>query len=111
MKVTPERIVALCAIQIILTTFGFILYKRPYFWAISAVNFYKKKCEQNMVALDNVLIALKSLGGRSPIRGAATALAGIELHRQKCEEDFFASFTQHFYRQCSVSYCKPAFIR
>ena len=39
--ITATRIMYICAVQIVVTTIGFILYKRPYLWAWSALAYYK----------------------------------------------------------------------
>ena len=41
-KITAKKIMYVAAAQIVLTTVGFILYKRPYLWAWSALEYYKK---------------------------------------------------------------------
>ena len=39
-KITATGVMYICAVQIVLTTIGFILYKRPYLWAWTALEYY-----------------------------------------------------------------------
>ena len=59
-KVTAQKVMYIAAIQVVLTTVGFILYRRPYLWALSALKYYKEiYCGRNLDELNEKMKAYR----------------------------------------------------
>lgn len=102
-KVSPTRILIAGAAQIILTTVGFILYRRPYLWALNAIEWYSEVwCG---TGLDRVTARYKELEGtdKSKLRHE------YERYKAQCAENYLESFTDMFYEKCFFN-AKAAFV-
>ena len=59
-KITAQKVMYVAAFQVVVTTVGFILYRRPYLWAFSVLKWYKEEwCGTN---LDNAKEKMKTYG-------------------------------------------------
>lgn len=104
MKVTPSLVMYIAAAQIVLTTIGFILYKRPYLWAWEALEHYSENyCGDELDRAQNRFHNLESAKHRARI---ANELA---KYQQECHQDYLEVFTDKFYDQCMAN-SKSAFV-
>lgn len=102
-KVSPTRIVITGALQVVLTTVGFVLYKRPYLWALTAIEWYSKTYCGTL--LDSVEQRYKSYDHDS----RALVQASYMKYQADCAEDYLESFTDMFYEKCFFN-AKAAFV-
>lgn len=107
LKVTPTRILVAGAAQIIITTIGFILYNRPYLWAITALEWYSEEyCGQSYHSASNRYNALPANVQAKKIHLTST----IHKRSRECRENYLQSFSDMFHEQCSNFDAKAAFI-
>lgn len=102
-KVTAKTIMYIAAVQIVVTTLGFILYKRPYLWAWTALEYYKKiTCGEQLDAVNSKYESY-STEHRSALAGKVTK------YNRQCSDEYLSSFTETFNESCLNSF-KSAFI-
>lgn len=103
-KISAARIMYIAAIQIVLTTIGFILYKRPYLWSWTALKYYKEvHCGRH---LDEINAKYQSYDADNQ----AKSLAMVMRYRSNCNEDYLDSFNDQFHEQC-LKKVKTAFVQ
>jgi len=102
-KVSPTKILIAGALQVVTTTIGFILYKRPYVWALSALEWYDE------VYCGTLLDSAKSKYESLPEKYKAQVRTKIQITTAECNEDYLDSFTDKFYDQCFFN-AKAAFV-
>merc|ERR1712235_179032 len=86
-KVSPTKILIAGALQMVTTTIGFILYKRPYVWALSALEWYDE------VYCGTLLDSAKSKYESLPEKYKAQVRTKIQVTTAECNEDYLDSFT------------------
>lgn len=102
-KVTAKRIMYIAAVQIVITTVGFIMYKRPYLWAWTALEYYKKiTCGDNLDAV-NAKYESYSIEVRSQV------IDKVSKYNRQCTDEYLSSFTDLFNEVCLDTY-KSAFV-
>lgn len=102
-KVTAQRIMYIAAVQIVLTTVGFILYKRPYLWAWTALEYYKEVfCGKNLDTINSKYNSYST-------EHKATLIDKVSRYRRQCDENYLESFNEQFYEVC-LNNCKSAFV-
>lgn len=103
-KVTAQRIMYIAAVQIVLTTVGFILYKRPYLWAWTALEYYKEiYCGKHLSAIES---KYNSYEQSQKIQ----VTDKVARYRRQCDENYLESFTEQFNENC-LNNCKSAFVQ
>merc|ERR1711953_1155491 len=104
MKVTPELVMCCAAAQIVLTTIGFILYKRPYLWAWQALEFYSEThCGTTLDEVEGRFARIEQAKHRAKVYHE------LIRYRTECQEDYLESFTKMFNEYC-MSNTKSAFV-
>jgi len=102
-KVSASRIMYIAAVQIVLTTVGFILYKRPYLWAWTALEYYKEVvCGENLDAINSKYNSYETAY-------KSEVVDKVSRYRRRCEETYLESFTDQFNEHC-LAHCKSAFV-
>jgi len=103
-KVTAARIMYIAAVQIVLTTVGFILYKRPYLWAWTALEYYKEVyCGKHLETINSKFQSYNT-------EHKATLIDKVSRYRRQCDENYLDSFTEQFNENC-LNNCKSAFVQ
>jgi len=103
MKVTPQLVLYCAAAQVVLTTIGFILYKRPYLWAWEALEYYSSVvCGAK---LHEANLRYQALEGRHKGR----IQSELQRYRTSCHEEYLESFSDSFYKMCMTN-TKSAFV-
>jgi len=103
MKVTPQLVMYCAAAQIVLTTIGFILYKRPYLWAWEALEYYSEvHCGRELDKI-NGKYASYDLKYKQQIEYKVIS------YRSDCQERYLDTFTEKFYSICMAN-TKSAFV-
>lgn len=103
-KVTAARIMYIAAVQIVLTTVGFILYKRPYLWAWTALEYYKEVyCGMHLDTINSKFHSYNT-------EHKATLIDKVSRYRRQCDENYLESFTEQFNENC-LNNCKSAFVQ
>merc|ERR1712147_105581 len=102
-KVSPTRILIAGAVQIVITTIGFILYRRPYLWALTAIEWYSE------VYCGTTLDKVTSRYSQKDAADKAKLRPEYELYKQQCAENYLESFTDMFFDKCFFN-AKAAFV-
>jgi len=103
MKVTPQLVMYVAAAQIVLTTIGFILYKRPYLWAWEALEHYSEVYCGRELDRVNGKYASYDLKHKQEIQYK------VQKYRSDCQEHYLETFTDQFYNICMAN-TKSAFV-
>jgi len=103
MKVTPSLVMYCAAAQIVLTTVGFILYKRPYLWAWEALEYYSE------VYCGRELDKVNAKYGSYDIKYKQQIQYKVVSYRADCQERYLETFTEQFYTVCMAN-TKSAFV-
>lgn len=102
-KVTAARIMYIAAVQIVLTTVGFILYTRPYLWAWTALEYYKEVyCGEHLNTINSKYHSYDT-------EHRASVIDKVTKYRRQCDETYIESFKDQFYENC-LNNCRPAFV-
>jgi hypothetical protein len=102
-KVTAARIMYIAAVQIVLTTVGFILYKRPYLWAWTALEYFKEVyCGQHLNEIERKYKSYSTEHQQS-------VYDKVQRYRRQCDEGYIDTFTEQFYEHC-LNTCQSAFV-
>jgi len=102
-KVSPTRIVIAGAVQIVITTIGFILYRRPYLWALTAIEWYSE------VYCGTTLDKIRSRFNQMNSADKSKLRPEYEVYKEQCAENYLESFTDMFYDKCFFN-AKAAFV-
>ena len=93
-KVTAKKIMYIAAVQIVLTTVGFILYKRPYLWAWASLEYYKEiVCGDQLDSINAKFLTYST-------EYQAQVVDKINKFRRNCNEAYLESFTEKFHDWC-----------
>jgi len=100
---TARKVMYVAAVQIGLTVLSFILFKRPYLWALHALQYYAEiTCGSH---LDQINAKFNSYDSEHQL----SALGKVEQYRKNCDLDYRKNFNQIFEEYC-IGELRQAFV-
>ena len=81
-NITATRVMYIAAVQIGLTTIGFILYKRPHLWGWTALQYYKEVyCGTNLDTINSKFISYSE-------QYQSQVIHHVKKYRRQCNEEY-----------------------